>query len=222
MKYFSPALFKFLDELSKHNSKEWFDKNRPRYEEDVKQPFKKLIEDLTAKLSKDLPELNQQIHKSIFRINRDIRFSKDKSPYKNNVAAVFSRTGTQDVDYPGYYIHIGANEILVGGGKYEVSKEQLLKIRQEIYYNNGDFKKILNEKSFKEKYKTLDGAKSKILPPEYKEFLKEQTLIANKQFWYHSKLTRKEITGDKLDTILLSYFKAGMKMNKFLWQAITN
>ncbi len=222
MKYFTTAFFKFFDELEKNNNKEWFDKNRERYENDVKAPFKKLVTDLSEELRKELPELNREIHKNIFRINRDIRFSKDKSPYKNNVAAAFSRRGTQDVDYPGFYLHIGSKEILVGGGKYEVSKEHLAKIRQEIFYNNKDFKKVLNDKAFKEKYQVLDGEKNKVLPPDYKEFAAEQPYIANKQFWYHANLTRKDITGDNLDKLVLSYFKAGMKMNKFLWQAVTS
>ncbi len=221
MKYFTSAFFKFFDELEKNNNKEWFDKNRERYENNVKAPFKKLVTDINEQLLKELPDLNREIHKNIFRINRDIRFSKDKSPYKNNVAAVFSRKGTQDIDYPGFYLHIGSKEILVGGGKYEVSKEQLAKIRQEIYYNNAGFKKILNDKAFKEKYKALDGDKNKVLPPDYKEFEKEQPYIANKQFWYHANLTRKDITGDNLDKLVLSYYKAGMKMNKFLLEAIT-
>jgi uncharacterized protein (TIGR02453 family) len=88
MEYFSPAFFKFFDELTKNNNKEWFEKNRSTYEKEVKQPFRKLVEDVTAKLSKDLPELNRDISKAIFRINRDVRFAKDKSPYKNNVAAI--------------------------------------------------------------------------------------------------------------------------------------
>jgi uncharacterized protein (TIGR02453 family) len=222
MKYFTPAFFKFFDELEKNNNKEWFDKNRERYENDVKAPFKKLVTDINEQLLKELPELNREIHKNIFRINRDIRFSKDKSPYKNNVAAVFSRKGTQDVDFPGFYLHIGNKEIMVGGGKYEVSKEHLAKIRQEIYYNNAGFKKVLNDKAFKEKYKALNGDKNKVLSPEYKEFSTEQPYIANKQFWYHANLTRKDITGDNLDKLILSYFKAGMKMNKFLLEAITS
>jgi uncharacterized protein (TIGR02453 family) len=221
MKYFSPAFFKFFDELTKNNNKEWFEKNRATYESEVKQPFRKLVEDITLKLSKDLPELNRDVSKSIFRINRDIRFAKDKSPYKNNVAAIFSRNGKNDDDYPGFYMHIGSKEIMIGGGKYFVPKPHLEKIRQEIYYNNKAFSKILNEKEFKAKYKTLDGEKSKILSPDYKEFIKTQPLIANKQFWYHANLTRKDVTSDKIDTILLSYFKAGMKMNKFLLEAIS-
>ncbi len=221
MKYFNPNFFKFFDGLSKNNNKEWFEKNRPTYENEVKAPFRKLMEDLTAKVSKDLPELNRDVSKSIFRINRDIRFAKDKSPYKNHVAGILSRIGTKDQDYPGFYVHFGADEVMVGGGKYFVEKADLAKIRQEIYYNNKEFKKLLNDKAFKEKYKTLDGDKSKILEPAYKEFLKEQPLIANKQFWYWAKLSRKDVTGDKLDEILISYIKAGIKMNKFLLKAVT-
>jgi len=221
MKYLNPAFFKFLDGLAKNNNKEWFDQNRATYEEEVKKPFRNLVEALTEKLAKDLPEINREVSKSIFRINRDIRFAKDKSPYKNHVAAVFSRKGTQDLDYPGFYIHFGSKEIRVGGGKYDVSKEQLAKIRQEIFYNNKAFNKLLNEKNFAEKFHTLSGDTSKILPPDYKEFAKEQPLIANKQFWYMADLTRKEALGDNIDTILLSYMKAGLKMNKFLWEAMS-
>ncbi|HWB63467.1 MAG TPA: DUF2461 domain-containing protein [Chitinophagales bacterium] len=222
MNYFNDKFFKFFDGLTKNNNKEWFEKNRPVYENEVKKPFRQLMEDLTVKLSKDLPELNRDVAKAVFRINRDIRFSKDKSPYKNHVAGVLSRKGTKDEDYPGFYVHLGADDLMVGGGKYFVSKEHLVKIRQEIYYNNKEFKKLLNDKAFKEKYKTLDGEKSKILEPAYKEFVAEQPLIANKQFWYWAKLNRKDVTGDKLDSLLMSYFKAGLKMNSFLWEAVNS
>jgi uncharacterized protein (TIGR02453 family) len=221
MKYFSNSFFKFFDELTKNNNKEWFEKNRPVYESEIKAPFRKLVEDLTEKLSKDFPEVNRDATKAIFRINRDVRFAKDKSPYKNNVAAIFSRNGKKDEEYPGFYIHFGSKELMIGGGKYFCSKEDVAKIRQEIYYNNNEFKKILNDSSFKTKFKTLAGDKSKILDPEYKEFTKEQPLVANKNFWYHANLTRKDITSDKLDTLVLSYFKAGLKVNRFLWEAIS-
>lgn len=222
MKYFSHSFFKFFEELERNNNKEWFQANRERYEQDVKNPFKQLVTTLNEKLLTDFPVLNREIHKNIFRINRDVRFSKNKAPYKNNVAAVFSRTGTRDIDYPGFYIHFGSKEILVGGGKYEVSKEQLAKIRQEIFYNNRQFTKILEAKDFKTKYKVLQGEKNKVLPAEYKEFLTEQPYIANKQFWYSATLSRQDITGDNLDKLLLSYFKAGYDLNRFLLDAMAN
>ena len=68
----------------------------------------------------------------------------------------------------------------------------------------------------------LSGEKNKVLPPDYKEFEKEQPYIANKQFWYHAELTRKDVTGDELDKIIYAHFKAGMKMNKFLLEAINS
>ncbi len=221
MKYFSPAFFKFFDELKNNNNKEWFDKNKGRYENDVKAPFKKLVEDVSRKLVKDIPNINTDASKAIFRINRDVRFSKDKSPYKINVAAVLSPGGKKEENYPGFYMHFGADEIMVGGGKYFCTKEDIAKIRQEIYYNNKEFSKLLNDKAFKDKWKTLQGDKSKILPPEYKDFLKEQPLIANKQFWYYANLTRKDVTGDKLDELVLSYYRAALKMNRFLLETIT-
>lgn len=219
MQYLSPKFFKFFDELKKNNNREWFEKKRSTYENEVKKPFRKLVEDVTEKLAKDLPEINRDAGKAIFRINRDIRFSKDKSPYKVNMAAVFSRAGTKDQDYPGFYMHFGADEIMVGGGKYFCSKEEIAKIRQEIYYNNADFKKLLNDKAFKEKFGTLQGDKNKVLEPDYKEFAKEQPFIANKQFWYYANLTRKDVTGDKLDSLVYSYYKAAYKMNRFLMEA---
>ncbi|MBP7390233.1 MAG: DUF2461 domain-containing protein [Chitinophagales bacterium] len=220
MKYFNIDFFKFFDGLKKNNNKEWFDKNRSIYENEVKLPFRQLVTDVTAKMSKDVPELNQNISKAVFRINRDIRFSKDKSPYKTNVGAILSRTGTKDQVYPGFYMHFGADDCIVGGGKYFCEKEELKKIRQEIYYNNKAFQKILNDQKFKELYKGLEGEKSKILEPEYKDFLKEQPLIANKQFWFYSNVSRKEITGDNIDTTILHHFKAGLKLNRFLLEAI--
>jgi uncharacterized protein (TIGR02453 family) len=222
MKYFNDSFFKFLDGLRKNNNKEWFEKNRPVYEKEVKAPFRKLVEDMLARLSKDLPELNRDPSKAIFRINRDIRFSKDKSPYKINVGAVLSRNGMKDQEYPGFYMHFGADEIMVGGGKYFCSKDEIAKIRQEIFYNNKEFTKLLNEKAFKEKFKTLIGDKNKVLPPEYKEFAQKQPLIANKQWWYYANLTRKDVTGDKLDSILYSYFKSTYKINKWLLETTSS
>ena len=219
MKYFNKEFFKFFDQLKKNNNKEWFDKNRDTYEKEVKEPFKRLTEVMIEKLSKDFPEINPKASKSIFRINRDIRFTKDKAPYKTNVAAVFNENGTTDVKYPGFYMHFGADEILVGGGKYFCDKDDLAKIRQEIYYNNDQFKKLLNDKAFKEKFGTLIGDKNKVLPAEYKEFAEEQPLIANKQWWYNANLSREDVLGDDLDKLLYSYYKSAFKMTRFFIEA---
>jgi uncharacterized protein (TIGR02453 family) len=220
MSHFTPAFFKFFEQLEKHNNKEWFDENRSTYEGEVKEPFKKFVGHIQKELVKDHPEFLQDPSKSIFRINRDIRFSKDKSPYKNHVGAVFSRSGTKDTR-PCYYLHLGAKEIFIGGGMYEVDKEKLQKIRQEIFYNADTFKKIINERNFKSIYEEIKGEKNKILPEEYKEFAKEQPVIANKQFYYMAKLKKEDVLAKDFDKTVLKYFRVAAKFNEFMMQAIS-
>ena len=220
MSHFSTAFFKFFDQLGKNNNKEWFDVNRSTYEKEVKEPFKKFVTLILTELAKDQPDILKDASKSIFRINRDIRFSKDKSLYKDHVGAVFSRSGTKETR-PGYYLHLGAKEIFIGGGVYQVEKEQLEKIRQEIYYNNDAFKKIINEKNFKTYYGTVQGEANKILTPDYKEFAKEQPLIANKQFYYMAKLRKEDVLDKNFDKTVLKYFKAASKFNEFMMHAIS-
>jgi uncharacterized protein (TIGR02453 family) len=218
--FFTPAFFKFFEQLSKHNNKEWFDANRPTYEKEVKAPFKAFVGKVLTELAKDQPDILKDPAKAIFRINRDIRFSKDKSPYKNHVGAIFSRTGTKDTR-PGYYLYLGAEEIFIGGGMYEVDKEKLEKIRQEIFYNKDAFKKIINDKAFKSLYGTVKGEQNKILTPEYKEFAKEQPLIANKQFYYMASLSKEDVLKKDFDKTVLKHFKAAAKFNEFMDQAIS-
>ena len=198
MQYFTNKFFKFFDELQKNNNKEWFEKNRAVYETEVKQPFRKLVEDLTENLAKDYPETNRNASKAIFRINRDIRFSKDKSPYKLNVGASFNKTGTKDFETPGFYVGIGADEIGVGGGKYFCSKEDVAKIRQEIYYNHDKFKKILTAKSFKEKYEDhsiIDQMISEVLSKDAKagDWIHDFVHSDNPKFKGKSKAMRKKM-----------------------------
>jgi uncharacterized protein (TIGR02453 family) len=199
MSHFTPAFFKFFDQLGKNNHKEWFDANRPTYEKEVKEPFKKFVSIIISELAKDQPDLLKDASKSIFRINRDIRFAKDKSPYKNHVGAFFSRSGTKDTR-PGYYLHIGAKEMMLGGGVYEVDKEKLEKIRQEIYYNNDAFKKIINEKNFKGYYGVVKGEQNKILTPDYKE----------------------DVLSKDFDKLVLKHYKAAARFNDFMMQAMTD
>lgn len=220
MSHFTPAFFKFFDQLGKNNNKEWFDVNRSTYEKEVKEPFKKFVTLILNELAKDQPDILKDASKSIFRINRDIRFSKDKSLYKDHVGAVFSRSGTKDTR-PGYYLHLGAKEILIGGGVYQVEKDQLEKIRQEIYYNNDAFKKILADKNFKTYYGAVQGEKNKILTPDYKEFSKQQPLIANKQFYYMAKLKKEDVLSKDFDKTVLKYFKAAAKFNEFMMHALS-
>ena len=219
MAFFTKKFLDFFEELDKNNHKEWFDANRDWYEKDVKNPFKEFVTHLNAYVLKDNPTFNTNVSKNIFRINKDIRFSKDKTPYKTNVAAVFSKNGTKDV-LPGFYIHFGLNELLIGGGMYQVEKENLAKIRQEIFYNNSAFEKVFQQKDFKKYYGEIHGEKNKVLPSEYKEFVQTQPYIANKQFYTMASVSKKELLAHDFDKIVLAHFKALQPLNDFLNIAI--
>ncbi|MFN8310722.1 MAG: DUF2461 domain-containing protein [Chitinophagales bacterium] len=217
--HFTPAFFKFFAALRKNNNKEWFDANRSTYESEVKEPFKAFVGKLIAELAKSDPELNTNVGKSIFRINRDIRFSKDKSPYKDHAGAFFAPGGTTDTK-PGFYLHLSDTEIFVGGGLYHPDREEILKVRQEIFYNPEEFQSLLKAKDFKGIYKELKGEDNKVLPADYKEFAKTQPLIARKQFYYVAPLTRDAALAKDFDKIVLKHFKAGDAMNAFLKRAL--
>ena len=139
---------KFLSELKEHNVKEWFDANRKRYDaakENVNSVFEELIKEI-GKFDKDIAAL--QLKDCTYRINRDVRFSKDKTPYKNNIAAYFAKGGKK-TDASGYYLHIEPGGAFIGAGCWWPHTKLLAATRQEIDYNFKDWQKILAEKQFK-------------------------------------------------------------------------
>lgn len=142
------STFRFLKDLKKNNNKTWFDEHRKQYD-NAKTDFLILIDDLIKAISKfDTPIGNLKARECIFRINRDIRFSKDKSPYKNNMAGYFNRGGKKS-NGAGYYVHIEPGKTMAGGGIWMPTSPDLGKIRQEIDYNFGEWKKITGNPGFK-------------------------------------------------------------------------
>jgi uncharacterized protein (TIGR02453 family) len=148
------STLKFLKDLKKNNNKPWFEKNRRSYEE-VKADFANFIQAVIDKHAKSDPTIKSIVAKDcMFRINRDVRFSKDKSPYKTNMGAYISRGGKKSI-YGGYYFHCEPGSCFVGGGLWMPMPPELNKVRQEIDYNFAAFKKIINSKKFKSVYKDL-------------------------------------------------------------------
>jgi uncharacterized protein (TIGR02453 family) len=151
-----PATIKFLKDLKKNNNKPWFDANRKRYEE-AKADFANFIQQvIDAHGKKDKTIAAIKAKDCLFRINRDVRFSKDKSPYKTNFGASINKGGKKAFSTAGYYFHLEPGQCFVGGGIYQPMPEELRKVRQEIDYNFKDFKKIVGSKKFKSLYGDLD------------------------------------------------------------------
>jgi uncharacterized protein (TIGR02453 family) len=145
------STLKFLRGLKKNNNKPWFDTHRSEYES-AKADFISFIQnviDQHSKKDKDLENLHAR--NCIFRINRDIRFSKDKAPYKKNFAASMDKGGKKS-GLAGYYFHLEPGNSFLGAGIWQPVPESLKKIRQEIDYNVDEFKKIIEARKFKKFY----------------------------------------------------------------------
>ncbi|MEX0966214.1 MAG: DUF2461 domain-containing protein [Bacteroidia bacterium] len=219
MTYFNTSFLKFFKELSKNNNKAWFDENRKTYEKEVKKPFSDFVEEMIKRIQEHEPEVKIKASEAIMRINKDIRFSKDKTPYNTHVSANISVYGKKDKSYPGFYFQLSPEGIMIYGGAYMVDSTTLEAIRNHISANLTEFSSVNNDKSFKEKYGKLQGEQNKRIPKEFQEIAEKEPLIANKQFFYSAELKPELITSEQLLDELMKYYLAGKKMNDFLKKA---
>ncbi|MFN0032873.1 MAG: DUF2461 domain-containing protein [Flavobacteriales bacterium] len=221
MKYFTPDFLQFFKDLAAHNDRDWFQANKKRYETSVKKPFEIFVTDLIKELAKTDKALNVKPSPVIFRINRDIRFSKDKSPYKLHMSAAVSSDGRKgDASAPGIYVELGPEKFAMAGGIYTLEKDLLQNIRQAIARDTKSFMKALDDKTFRKMWGDIQGEKNKVLPPELKAAAEKCPYIYNKQFYYWVELDSKLILGEKLLTTVLEYNKAAAPMKSFLEKAI--
>jgi uncharacterized protein (TIGR02453 family) len=148
------STLKFLKDLSKNNNKPWFDAHRKQYDA-AKKDFESFIQTIIDKHAKQDETIRDLTAKNcLFRINRDIRFSKDKTPYKTNMGASINRGGRKSI-YAGYYFHCQPGESFVGGGIWMPMPAETKKVRQEIDYCFDEFRKIIESKKFKNVYGDL-------------------------------------------------------------------
>jgi uncharacterized protein (TIGR02453 family) len=220
MNYFSPSYLDFFKGLGQNNSKDWFDLNRKEYEEHVKKPFDHFAQDLATNIFNLDHEISTELKKCVFRINRDIRFSKDKTPYKVFRAAAFSKNGKKDADSPGYYIELGYEKSYIAGGAWNPDKENLRKIRQEIYYNLDEFNKLIGDLDFVNTFGELKGDRAKRLDETESDYLKDSPYIANKQFYFLKEFSSNDILKSNFLSQVVEDFKVGFPVNDFLRKAI--
>ncbi len=178
--------FNFLKALAKNNNKEWFQENKTTFkahEADVKSFYENIQERLNA---------HDEIEKmKMFRIYRDVRFSKDKTPYKTHFAGSFSRLGAHLRG--GYYLRIKPGETFVAVGFWEPNKEDLFRIRKELEMDASDFRGVINKKSFKEIWGELEGDGVKTAPKGFDKEHQNIDLIKKKQFIFVRNFTDKEV-----------------------------
>ena len=217
MAFFVKDFLQFFMELAPNNHKDWFDTNRKRYENVVKKPFTHFVGHMIERFAQYDPRFKELEPKDcIFRINRDIRFSKDKSPYKLMYSAVIAPGGKKSKALNGVYIEFGPEHVRIYGGVYEVNREEIDQIRHGIAKNRATFKALYSSESFRSVYNTILGEKNKLLPKELKPFAEEEPLLYNKQWYFYAQFEPNMVCNDKLDDIVFNCFLAGREVENFL------
>lgn len=181
----------FLADIKKNNNREWFLANKKRYEAYKKEYYALAQQFLDVLVAGDPALASMQVKDVVFRINRDIRFSKDKSPYKTNMAFWFS-PGTKNWNQAGYYVHVEPGSSFVAGGFHQPEASDLKKIRKEIAFFHEDLEAILADKNFKSAYGDMDRENAlKTVPKGYEKEHPAIELLKLKSFTATAKLDDK-------------------------------
>ncbi len=220
MAYFTTEYLNFFKELAGNNQKEWFDLNRKTYETVVKSPFEKFVTALIHCIEKHDSRITISHKDAIFRINRDVRFSKEKEPYKLNRSAIISPNGKKDKAFPGLYFEMGPEHFRIYGGVYQPDKEQLYTIRETIMNQSDVFQSYLTDPKFVSFFGEIHGEKNKVLPNEFKNAALAQPLIYNKQFYWYNTFDAAEIVREDLLELTESYYLANKPMMDFFAKAL--
>ena len=219
---FNRGYIDFFNQLSHNNNKDWFRENKKWYELVVRGPFKDLIDKLLPEVKKIDEGIQMSAKDALFRINRDLRFSENQLPYKTHMAAGFSRGGRKS-QFAGFYLQIGKDHIILGGGLPYIEKEILRKIRIEIGYNKQEFDEIINEPRFKSLFGFVHGENDREPPKSFSGISEEYPLIANKQFYYGAVYrTESWLFSQELPAHIINHFQVGAKFNHFLIRAISD
>ena len=221
--YFTPASFRFFEELDKNNNRLWFNKNKERYINEVRNPMSEFIiamQEPLSKLSSHLVADPRPVGGSMFRIYRDTRFAKDKTPYKTQAAIHFRHSVGKDVHGPGLYFHFGPAENGMGGGIWHPETAILRQIRQYIADHGKVWKGILAAPDFVKTYGEIRGDTLKRVPREFDADHPLAEYLKLKDFFAFHNLTRKQVTGSNLVDEMMAAFEALSPLMAFLSKAM--
>jgi uncharacterized protein (TIGR02453 family) len=180
--HFSNEAMKFLRGLKRNNDREWFNARKAAFERELKEPMLALIGEINEAMAEFAPMHVRPPQKIMMRIYRDIRFSKDKRPYKNHVSAWWVRDGLQKTSGAGFYLQVSAEEVLVAAGAYMPEREQLLAIRRYLAEHHEEFRAVMNGKKLRSLMNDYDGAPLTRAPKGFPEDHPAIDLLKNKQW----------------------------------------
>jgi uncharacterized protein (TIGR02453 family) len=214
-------IFNFLTNLAANNNKEWFDVNKETYQQAMQK-----IGVITQLLVSEIRTFDPlvpllEVKDCVYRIYRDVRFSKDKTPYKTYFGIHISRMKKQG-GHPGYYFHIQPGESFISAGIYMPSGEFLKAIRDDIYYRAPEFIEIIENEDFKNNFSFFDNDKLKTNPKGYPADFAHIDLLRNKSFAPYTKLSDEQLLSEDILPRIVESYRKMYHVNKFLYEAIEN
>lgn len=212
----------FLNELKINNNREWFQQNKKRYEQ-IKSEVLAFLSRLIPQIAAFDPEVTAiKPEECIFRIYRDVRFSNDKSPYKTQIGAFVSKTGRKG-NQPGYYFHLEPGQSFLAGGLYIPPPEVLKAVRNEVYFNAGEFKSILQHPDFLKYFGQLDDFDKLTRPPKgFDPSWPDIDLMKYRSYVVTHNLNEQDLLNLKTEDLALPVFRAMHPLNVFLKRAKEN
>jgi len=211
---FRPAALRFLRSLKRNNRREWFEAQRNLYENEVRQPLRALVEEVDVRLAGFAPEITGDPRRSVFRIHRDVRFSRDKSPYKTNAACWFFHrdagkgVGREAHGGAGFYFQIAPGECLLGAGLWMPPPPSLALIRQRLSEEPDEFGQIVLTPAFRRRFGSLDAeAMLTRVPRGYAVDHPAARWLRFRSFTAGRTLTEREIASTRLVTLLAGDFE---------------
>lgn len=208
-------IFDFLRKLEKNNNREWFTENKKFYQE-ANEAFREFVAKMIEGVSlfdDDIKGLDPK--KCMFRIYRDVRFSKDKSPYKNNFGGFLVKNGRSSGN-AGYYLHLQNGECFIAGGIYMPPSPELKKIRKEVYYNIEEFKKIINEPQVLKYFKEISGEKLVRPPKDFPADFPDIELLKYKSYGFLEAVSEEKVLSQDFYAFLMKRFELMKPMIKFI------
>jgi uncharacterized protein (TIGR02453 family) len=217
---FPPEGIDFFRRLARNNRREWFLPRKAIFEELVKQPMRELVEALDAALARFAPEHVTDPERAIYRFYRDTRFSPDKSPYKDRIAATFPRRGLTRHEGASYYFSVSHKELAIGGGVYMPTPETLAAMRRHIAARHEDFRRILAARPLRSLFGEMQGEALSRVPKGFPADHPAADLLRFKQFLYYVELPPEVALTPALYDEILKRFRAMAKFTDFLNQAL--
>ena len=224
MSFFTKESRTFWDGLAKNNSKVWFDEHRKDYEKHLKKPYNLLTEALVEQVKELEPEYTIEPKQATYRINRDIRFSNDKTPYKTELGITVGRSQKHDPAYPAYTCRVSTKGVWVAGGLYAPEPELRDHVRRYVGEHASELHEIeAQATSFATTFGSLHGDAHKRAPVELKELAEAEPRVLNKQWVFWAEFNKKSLfTDPKLDQFILDRWEEARPAQEFLKRAVAH